>query len=79
MATSSRGKPTSPLPLPCLIIAFQEDDVEVHPILIQKGPTKLALYGSGSMRDEKLDRMWQENKVGRRRIWTRIPYSTGVT
>ncbi|CAN0429365.1 unnamed protein product, partial [Hapterophycus canaliculatus] len=41
------------------------DDVEVNPILIQKGLTKLALYGLGSMRDERLNRMWQQKKVGR--------------
>lgn len=39
------------------------DDVEVNPILIQKGLTKLALYGMGSMRDERLNRMWQQKKV----------------
>lgn len=39
------------------------DDVEVNPILIQKGMTKLALYGMGSMRDERLNRMWQQKKV----------------
>ncbi|CAM9719316.1 unnamed protein product [Ectocarpus sp. 4 AP-2014] len=39
------------------------DDVEVNPILIQKGLTKVALYGMGSMRDERLNRMWQQKKV----------------
>lgn len=43
---------------------MQVDDVEVNPILIQKGLTKLALYGLGSMRDERLNRMWQQKKVG---------------
>lgn len=40
--------------------------MEVNPILIQKGLTKLALYGMGSMRDERLNRMWQQKKVRRR-------------
>jgi len=39
------------------------DKVEVSPILIQKGETKIALYGMGSMRDERLNRMWVGKKV----------------
>ena len=39
------------------------DKVQVSPILIKKGETKLALYGMGSMRDERLNRMWQGKKV----------------
>eukprot|EP00986_Skeletonema_menzelii_P008558 scaffold3643_cov132-Skeletonema_menzelii.AAC.8 len=39
------------------------DNVRVHPILFQKGTTKVALYGMGSMRDERLNRMWQGKKV----------------
>lgn len=39
------------------------DKVQVSPVLIQKGETKVALYGMGSMRDERLNRMWQGNKV----------------
>eukprot|EP00571_Detonula_confervacea_P017476 CAMPEP_0172303652 /NCGR_PEP_ID=MMETSP1058-20130122/5169_1 /TAXON_ID=83371 /ORGANISM="Detonula confervacea, Strain CCMP 353" /LENGTH=924 /DNA_ID=CAMNT_0013014555 /DNA_START=77 /DNA_END=2854 /DNA_ORIENTATION=+ len=44
----------------------RQDDVEkvkVSPVLIQKGDTKVALYGMGSMRDERLNRMWQGKKV----------------
>lgn len=41
----------------------QVDDVEVNPILLQKGATKVALYGMGSMRDERLNRMWQQKKA----------------
>ena len=41
----------------------QVDKVEVSPILIKKGDTHLALYGLGSMRDERLNRMWRQNKV----------------
>lgn len=39
------------------------DKVQVSPVLIQKGNTKVALYGMGSMRDERLNRMWQGKKV----------------
>lgn len=39
------------------------DNVKVSPILLQKGETKVALYGMGSMRDERLNRMWQSKKV----------------
>jgi len=39
------------------------DKVEVSPILIEKGGTKVALYGMGSMRDERLNRMWRGKKV----------------
>lgn len=40
------------------------DRVEVSPILIRKGEeTQVALYGMGSMRDERLNRMWSKKKV----------------
>jgi double-strand break repair protein MRE11 len=39
------------------------DKVEVSPILLQKGDTHVALYGMGSLRDERLNRMWQSKKV----------------
>jgi len=39
------------------------DKVEVSPVLIQKGSTRVALYGMGSMRDERLNRMWLGKKV----------------
>ncbi len=39
------------------------DKVQVSPILLRKGSTKVALYGIGSMRDERLNRMWQGKKV----------------
>jgi double-strand break repair protein MRE11 len=31
--------------------------------LLQKGTTKVALYGLGSLRDERLNRMWEKEKV----------------
>lgn len=39
------------------------DKVDVSPILLQKGDTHVALYGMGSLRDERLNRMWQSKKV----------------
>lgn len=43
----------------------QEDvnKIDISPVLIQKGTTKVALYGLGNMRDERLNRMWQGKKV----------------
>lgn len=45
------GKPTS------------IDSIEVTPLLMQKGSTKLALYGLGSCRDERLHRLFRDGKV----------------
>ncbi|XP_033100240.1 double-strand break repair protein MRE11-like isoform X2 [Anneissia japonica] len=39
------------------------ESVEISPILLQKGRTKLALYGLGSIRDERLHRMFRDKKV----------------
>ncbi len=40
------------------------DKVEISPILIRKGEsTRVALYGMGSLRDERLNRMWSKKKV----------------
>jgi len=44
----------------------QQDEVDsllISPVLLQKGSTKIALYGLGGMRDERLMRMWQANKI----------------
>jgi double-strand break repair protein MRE11 len=41
----------------------QVDDIQLYPALLQKGTTRMALYGLGSMRDERLNRMWREGKV----------------
>lgn len=37
--------------------------VEIAPVLVKKKGTYLALYGLGSMRDERLNRMWQNSNV----------------
>lgn len=39
------------------------EQAEIYPILIQKGTTKVAIYGLGSIRDERLHRMFLHNKV----------------
>ncbi|KAI9140373.1 Metallo-dependent phosphatase-like protein [Paraphysoderma sedebokerense] len=39
------------------------DNVTVNPILLQKGQTKLALYGLGNIRDERLYRTFVKKKV----------------
>ncbi|OQS04777.1 double-strand break repair protein [Thraustotheca clavata] len=43
------------------------DEIEVFPILLEKGSTKLAVYGLGNMRDERLHRMFAQGKVRFRR------------
>jgi double-strand break repair protein MRE11 len=43
--------------------ATNVDDVTISPILMQKGTTKLALYGLGSVRDERLHRTFLNKKV----------------
>ena len=32
------------------------DKVEIEPVLLEKGSTRVAIYGMGSMRDERLNR-----------------------
>ena len=39
------------------------DRIEISPLLMQKGTTKLALYGLGSIRDERLHRMFCDKNV----------------
>jgi DNA repair exonuclease SbcCD nuclease subunit len=43
----------------------QEDSkvITIDPILFQKGSTYVAMYGLGSMRDERLNRMWRSEQV----------------
>lgn len=43
------------------------DDIEVFPILMMKGKTKVAIYGLGNVRDERLNRMFAQKKVKFRR------------
>jgi hypothetical protein len=37
---------------------------QVNPVILRKGETEVALYGLGNMRDERLNRMWTQKKVG---------------
>ena len=39
------------------------DNIEIRPLLLRKGQTKLALYGLGSVRDERLCKTYMEGKV----------------
>ncbi|KAI1496266.1 Metallo-dependent phosphatase-like protein [Biscogniauxia marginata] len=39
------------------------DNIEVKPVLLQKGQTKLALYGLSNVRDERLFRSFRDHKV----------------
>lgn len=39
------------------------DDITMNPVLLRKGTTKLALYGLGSIRDERLHRTFLQSKV----------------
>ncbi|XP_041851651.1 double-strand break repair protein MRE11 [Melanotaenia boesemani] len=39
------------------------EKIEISPVLLQKGSTKLALYGLGSIPDERLYRMFVNNQV----------------
>ncbi|XP_062329155.1 double-strand break repair protein MRE11 isoform X1 [Osmerus eperlanus] len=39
------------------------EKIEISPVLLQKGSTKLALYGIGSIPDERLYRMFVNNQV----------------
>ncbi|KAI8088978.1 Metallo-dependent phosphatase-like protein [Halteromyces radiatus] len=43
--------------------AHNIQDVTIQPILMKKGTTKLALYGLGNVRDERLHRMWRDGHV----------------
>ncbi|KAI7896607.1 Metallo-dependent phosphatase-like protein [Mucor mucedo] len=38
-------------------------DVTINPILLEKGISKLALYGLGNIREERLHRQWRSGKV----------------
>lgn len=43
------------------------DAIEVFPVLLVKGATRVAIYGLGNMRDERLNRMFAQQKVVFRR------------
>ncbi|SCU87656.1 LAFA_0E08042g1_1 [Lachancea sp. 'fantastica'] len=42
---------------------MESDNIEITPLLFQKGNTKLALYGMASVRDERLFRTFKEGRV----------------
>ena len=39
------------------------DDIAIKPILLRKGTSRLALFGLGNVRDERLNRTFQRKKV----------------
>ena len=39
------------------------DNIEITPILLRKQDTTIAIYGLGAVRDERLNRMWNQKKV----------------
>lgn len=41
----------------------ESDNIEIKPVLLQKGQTKLALYGMSNVRDERLFRTFRDGKV----------------
>jgi len=41
----------------------QSDKIEIKPVLLQKGRTKLALYGMSNVRDERLFRTFRDGHV----------------
>ncbi|KAJ3270534.1 Double-strand break repair protein mre11a [Terramyces sp. JEL0728] len=41
----------------------QVDDIEINPLLMRKGDSKLAVYGLGNIRDERLHRTFEKQKV----------------
>ncbi|KAK3314460.1 Mre11 DNA-binding presumed domain-containing protein [Apodospora peruviana] len=41
----------------------EADNIHVKPVLLQKGRTKLALYGLSNVRDERMHRTFRDNKV----------------
>lgn len=43
--------------------AFQEKGIRIKPVLLQKGDTKLALYGMGNIKDERMHFELRANRV----------------
>lgn len=39
------------------------DEIVIQPVLIRKLTTTIAIYGMGAIRDERLNRMWNQKKV----------------
>eukprot|EP01091_Cochliopodium_minus_P003586 TRINITY_DN13578_c0_g1_i1.p1 TRINITY_DN13578_c0_g1~~TRINITY_DN13578_c0_g1_i1.p1 ORF type:complete len:661 (-),score=218.68 TRINITY_DN13578_c0_g1_i1:4-1737(-) len=39
------------------------DEITIYPVLLEKGNTRIALYGIGALRDERLHRLFQQKKV----------------
>ena len=49
-----------------MVLCMQVTDlkyIKVRPILLRKGDVKVALYGLSNVKDERLHRLFRENKV----------------
>ena len=49
-----------------IVLCMQVTDlkyIKVRPILLRKGDVKVALYGLSNVKDERLHRLFRENKV----------------
>jgi double-strand break repair protein MRE11 len=42
---------------------LEADSIQIKPVLLQKGRTKLALYGMSNVRDERLFRTFERGNV----------------
>jgi hypothetical protein len=52
--------------------AFFPSEIIVTPLLFRKGDTKLALYGMSSVKDERLHRLYREEKVQARKCFSSL-------
>ena len=43
------------------------ESISLYPCLIEKGITNVAIYGLGAMRDERLNRLFNQGKYSKRR------------
>lgn len=66
----SGSKPLCPLDLlnSCGLINYfgnlsSLENIDIHPLLFRKGETNLAIYGLGSIRDERLHRIFLKNQI----------------
>ncbi|KAK4537201.1 hypothetical protein CDCA_CDCA11G3226 [Cyanidium caldarium] len=54
-------------------VATDNDDIHIRPVMLQKGRTRLALYGLGNVRDERLYATWH---IEKRVVFEEPPPST---
>lgn len=54
------------------------NEINISPLLLEKGKTKIALYGLSSVKDERLYRLFRENKVSTKWVTWRRLYETFI-